>query len=222
MTREEIVAMFRGNNPKITTRVASNVKLHNWLLVGDKEIAAETRCIVDNGTTISTSEDDERFDLPANITRFYDINVFPDGGVAYNDKRLEQKTMAQLDEEDSGWRTRSSGTPESFYRQGKYIYLDRPIDSNAYDLTIYSILLPLDFDDDSKTPFSQLTFLEPFHYSLVLYLEKRAMQKVGKRQDVLKAEAEFNAYVAWMKKMLIGGRHTVIQFRPSANRYSTS
>lgn len=222
MTRAEIIDMFRVDNPEITSRVISDARLHNWTLIGDKEICAETRCIVDNGTPITTAENDESFDLTAHITNFYDIDDFPGSGVLYDEERLEKVTMAQLDEEDINWRSNSSGTPEKYYKRGRYIFLDRPIDSNAEDLVVYSVLLSTDFDNDIKTPYNELPYLEPFHYAIVLYLQKKAKMKVGKRNEELKAVQEFNAYVKWMKKMLIGGRHGAIQFRPPIGRYSTS
>ena len=214
MTRSEIVTRFRAECPEITSRVITNSVLYSWCEVGDKEICARTRCIVDKeGTTISTAEDDQSFDLTNESTRFYDIDEFPGGGVAYDDDRLEFTTIAELDQLSSSWRTRSSGTPKKYFRRGKWLWLDRPIDSDAEDLTVYSVLIPTDFDDDDKTPFDELSYLEPFHYSVVLYLIMRAKAKVGKREDALKAMAEYENYIAWMKKELGGGKFGKIYLR---------
>ena len=215
MTREEIIEAFRLECPEITERVVTDPLLHVWCKQGNREVCAEARCIVDkDGTTISTSENDQKWDLTREITNFYDIDDYPGGGVTYNSKRLTEKTMAQLDEESITWRNRSSGTPKAYYRRGKWLWLDRAIDSNADDVTIYSVLLPDDFDDDDKTPYNELTYLKPFHYAIVKYLEWKAKQKIGKREDSMKAHAEFLDFIKWMKKQLGGGKYAPIHFRP--------
>ena len=171
MTREDILDAFRLENPEITSRVVTDPLLHVWCKQGNREVCALSRCIVDkDGTTISTSENDQNWDLTREITKFYDIDEYPGGGVTYNDKRITEKTIALLDAENSEWRGRSSGTPKAYYRRGKWLYLDRPIDSNEHDIKIYSVLIPDDFDDDNKTPYNELTYLEPFHYAIVKFV----------------------------------------------------
>jgi hypothetical protein len=215
MTRAEILKTFRAENPEITERVISDTILNSWLKEGNRNVCAQTRCIVDqDGTTISTNEDDERFDLSVNIDNFYDIDEFPGSGVLYNSKKIDKTTMADLDTEDESWRNRTAGTPKKWYRRGKWLCLDRPIDSNEYDLTVYAVLRPNDFDADTKTPFNELDYLEPFHFSLVLYIQWKAKAKVGKPQDATKAEQEYMAYIAYMKKSIGGNKFGPIRFVP--------
>ena len=216
MNRNDIKIAFRAENPEITSRVVSNTLLNIWCESGDKEVCAITRCIVDqDGTTITTAEDDQYYDLTDKITKFYDIDEWPGGGVAYNNKRLVKKTIAELDDDTmSAWRERSSGTPKNYYRRGQWLYLDRPIDSNEYDLQIYAVLISDDFDDDDKTPYNQLTYLEPYHYGIVKYLQWKAKAKVGKPQEASIAMQEFSTYAAWMKKMIGGIRKVIIRFEP--------
>ena len=214
MIRSEVIEAFRVDNPEITSRVITDAQCNSYLLTGDKEFCAETRCIVDqNGTTITTAENDEYFDLSSEITKFYDIDDYPGSGVLYNSKRLTKTTMAELDAENPNWRNNSSGTPKKWYRRGKYIYLDRPIDSNAYDITIYSVLVSDDWDSD-VAPFNQISYLEPFHYAMVLYLAKRAKAKIGKPEESMKAQSEYNAYVKWVKSQLGGNKFAPIRFTP--------
>jgi len=215
MTRSEILDRFRTENPEITDRVITDSQLHSFALIGDKEICAITRCIVDqDGTTISTTEDDQYYDLTAYITNFYDIDEYPGGGVTYDDKRIEKTTIAALDEDYPTWRNRSSGTPRKYYRRGQWMYLDRPIDSDAEDIKVYSVLISDDFDQDSITPYNQLTYLEPFHYGIVKYLQFKSKEKIGKRDDALKARQEYMEYTQWMKKMITGGKISAIRFEP--------
>ena len=208
MDRAEIISTFRAENPEITARVLTDTVLGVWCKQGDKRICAMTRCIVDrDGMTISTTENDTNWSLSAEIPKFYDIDEFPGGGVAYDDLRIDYKTIGELDIEDRTWRSRTSGAPKAYYRRGDYIYMDRAIDSNAEDLKVYAVLIPDDFDSDDKTPYNELSYLEPFHYGLVEYLQMRAKQKIGKEGEGDKAEAQFLKYVAWMKKTIGGGKY---------------
>jgi len=215
MNRAEIIEKFRSENPEITANVINNPTLYSWCKTADKEICAFTRCIVSaEPEIITTTEDDTHWDLTAKIPKFYDIDEYPGGGVAYNNDRLPLTTIAQLDEEASGWRDRSSGTPEKYFRRGKYLYVDRPINSDAEDITVYAIYISDDFDSNNKTPYNQLSHLEPFHDGINKYLQWRAMGKVGKEQEAKIAETDYNNYVQWMKKMIKGGSHNVVFFTP--------
>ena len=212
MIRSEILSKFREENPEITDRVLTDAAAYSWLEEGNREICAITRCIVDqDGTTITTAEDDDHYDLSDKIDKFYDIDTYPGGGVTYNDKRIEEKTIAQLDHESPSWRSKSSGTPKGYYRRGKWIYLDRSIDSNEYDLKVYAVLIPDDFNDDVM-PFNELEYLEAYHYSLIYYLQKRAKMKIGKTGEETKALQEYGSYLKWMKKELGGGKYTEINY----------
>jgi len=224
MNREEIVSMYRADNPKITTRVISNVKLHSWCKLGDKEIAAQSRCIITDfafNSVASTSVYLTRYDLSAQNSKFYEIDDYPGGGVSFNNKPLKNTSVSELDEEDSGWRTRSAGTPAKYYKRGKWVYFDRPVKTADLEIRVYAALISDDFDDNSKSPFNSLAYLEPFHGAILKYLEWRTKQTVGKRNDAIKARAELDDYIGWMRKEIAGARVTPITFRPSSNRYST-
>jgi len=215
VNRGEIISKFREENPEITDRVITNTVLNGWCKAADKEICAEARCIVSNEPeTISTTEDDAYWDLTAQIPKFYDIDEYPGGGVAYDDDRLKLTTIAQLDEESSGWRTRSSGTPKKYFRRGQYLYVDRPVNSDAEDITIYAVYISDDFNSNDKTPYNQLSHLTPFHDGINKYLQWRAMGKVGKEKEAKSAQKDYMNYVAWMKKLIRGGSHNVIFFTP--------
>lgn len=225
MTREEIIAMFRADNPKITTRVISNTKLYNWCKLGDKEVAAQSRCIISDFTIASVASVTvytARYDLSVAEPKFYAIDDYPGGGVSYADEPLERTSVAELDEEDSNWRSRSAGDPDKYYRRGKWLYFDRPIKTAGDVIRVYAALISDAFDDDSKSPFNSLAHLEPFHGAILKYLEWRTKQTVGKRQDAIKARAELDDYIGWMRKEISGGRVTPIHFRPAPNYYQPS
>jgi len=214
MTRADIIEMFRTENSEITERVITDPLLHDWCKLGDQEICARTRCIVDDdGTTITTAEDDQSWDLTAEIDKFFDIDEIG-GGVTYNDKRLKETTIPKLDADSPNWRNRSSGTPKAYYRRGKWVYMDRPINSDAEDVKVYSVLISDPFDDDDKTPYNELPYLFPYHYGINKYLQWKAKAKVGKPSDADKAMLEFASYAKWMKTMLGGHRYGPIYYQP--------
>lgn len=218
MIRSEIIEQFRSDYPEIDSRVVEDSMLYKWCEIGDKEFCAAVRCIVDNGTTITTAENDQSYVLTDEISKFYDINDYPGSGILYNNKRLKKTTMAALDEESLTWRDRTSGTPKKWYRVGNTLYLDRPIDFNAEDLIIYSALISDDWNSD-VAPFNQLTYLEPFHFAMVLYLAKRAKAKIAKPEDSAKAHLEYVAYIKWVKGQLGGDKYAPIYFTPKAGVY---
>ena len=215
MNREEIIARFREENPEITNRVITDAVLNSWCVVGDKDICAKARLIVDqNGTTIPTTEDDQYWDLTNEITKFYSIDEYPGGGVTYNDKRIDKTTMAKLDSESSNWRNRSAGTPREYYIRGKYLYLDKPVGSDEYDIKIYSVLISDDFDDDDKIPYNEITMYEPYHPGLVFYLQWRAKSKIGKPQERDNAKKDYDSYIKWIVREVGGMKYGPIYLRP--------
>jgi hypothetical protein len=211
--------MFRTENPEITERVISDTLLKSWALVGDKEICAITRCIVGDTTfdsVASTSVYDTRYDLSALISKFYDIDDYPGGGVSFDDDPLEKTTVAELDENTDGdWRTRSAGIPEKYYRRGKYLYFDYPVEDSGEEIRVYAVLISNDFTGVSQKPYNELTYLEPYHYGIVKYLQWKVKEKIGKPNEGVKAAQEFSAYATWMKKQLGGNKYSPIRFEKS-------
>jgi hypothetical protein len=216
MTRTEIIARFRGENAEITDRVLTDTVLNSWLEEGNIEVCIKTRCIVTDATFDSVATNsvyDTKYDLSALIPNFYDIDKYPGGGVSYDDDPLDETTVSDLDAKGSSWRTRAAGTPEKYYRRGKYLYFDYPVETAGGEIRVYAILKPDAFNNDSLEPYNGLLHLEPFHYALVLYLQKRAKMKVGKSGEELKAMQEYDRYVEWMKREINKGKFSPIVFR---------
>ena len=211
MNREEIKNRFREENSEITDRRVPDTTLDSWCKEADKNFCARVRCIVGDTTFVSVVSEDT-YDLTSKIDKFFDIDEFPGGGVAFNDKRLKLKTIAQWNERRSSWRTASNGTPVEYVKRGQNIILNCPV-ASAYDINIYTVLISDDFDDDSKTPFNQLNYLEPFHYAIVLFLSGKAKQKVGKPDEKVLAMSEYESYVKWAKTLLQGSKMGKISFR---------
>jgi len=213
MNRSEIISRFQEENPEITTRVVTAAVLQEWVKVGNLEFACGAR-MISSVTTFSAVIGIDEYDLMDQITNFYDIDELPGGGVAYDDKRVRHTTRAELDRKTSSWRSNSNGTPRKYYRRNQYIYFERPPDATD-DITIDAIIKPDAFDDDAKTPFNELTYLESFHYGLVLYLKMRAKGKVGKLEEFKAAYAEYDTYQKATKKIIQGGKLSKISITPS-------
>ncbi len=221
MTLTQILTMFRTENPEITERVITDALLKDWALVGDKEICAITRCIVSDATfssVVTTSVYDTKYDLTALIDKFYDIDETY-GGITFNNNPLKKTSIAKLDEDDESWRSRAAGTPEEYYRRGKYLYFDRPVKTAGLTIRVATILKSSDLTGINQKPYNELDYLEPFHYGVVKYLQWKAKEKVGKPGEGDKAAKEFYAYAEWMKKMTTGGKAVPIVFRPKKNLY---
>lgn len=212
MIREEIREAFKAEVPEIDTRVITDTVLNNWLLIGDKEVCASTRCIL-NDYSWTTAEDEQSWNILEKVPKFYAIDDFPGGGVIFDNDPLDLTTIAQLDQDYSTWRTRSSGTPEYYFIRGKFLWFDRPVDS-ASTLQIYFSEISDDFNSDGIMPFNQLSYLEPFHNSLVLYLIYRAKSKMNKPVEAQTAKQEFSNYIAWMKKEITAARKGNINYEP--------
>jgi hypothetical protein len=218
MTRTEIIARFREENPEITDRVITDAVIRSWCVVGNQEICARARLIV-HDQTFDATEDEDAYDLTNKLTRFFDIDEFPGGGVSRidsdeNERRLKKKSIAELDDMSSSWRTADSGTPRYYYRRGKYLHLYPAPDDSIDSIHVYFVQIAEDFDDDNKTPYNQLTHLEPFHYGIVKYLTWRAKAKVGKPADAAVAMTEYLDYIKWIKTEIGGGKHGPIFLRP--------
>lgn len=219
MTRLEIEQRFRDENPEVTANVVTAATLHSWCLQGDKEICAKARLIVDTGS-ITAVEDQENYDVTTLLNKFYDVDELPGGGFSRvdtsgNEKRLDKRSKSELDKLRPNWRTASSGTPKDYFRRGKYIYVSPAPDDSISSFNIDFVAISDDFDNDSKTPYNELTYLEPFHPALVFYLTWRAKAKIGKPEEALAAMNLYNAYVLWMKKEIGGGKYGPIEFKPS-------
>lgn len=221
MTRQEIRDKWRNENPEITTRVISDAVANDWLLQANKEVCAETRCIVSNvSETFNTVANTQYYDLEAQIDNFFDIDDLPGGGVYYNDVPLEKSSPSEMNSQKRTWRSSSSGTPKKWWMRGKYLWFDKAPDA-AQDVDVDCIYIPNDFDSDSEEPFNELGYLQVYSDSLSKYLQWRTKQKVGKQEEAAIAQKAYYDYVAWMKKLVRKAKASAIFRRPSAYPYNS-
>ena len=217
MILTEILDTFRAENSEITDRVISDVLLKIWAKQGDKEICAITKCIVGDYTfnSIATSSVYiTKYDLTAEIPKFYDIDDFPGGGVSFDNEPLTKTSVSELDAGDSTWRQRGAGTPEKYYRRGKYLYFDYPVLTAGKEIRVYASLISDDFIGDNSTPYNGLTFLEPYHYGIIKFLQWKAKAKVGKPNEGQLAQSEFSTYAKWMKNQIGGNKFSPTRIQP--------
>jgi len=220
MNRGEILTRFRQENPEITSNVASDSVLQSWVEVGNLEICRRVR-LIRSDTTFTAVIGTSSYNLSNEISNFYDIDEYPGGGVSYDDNRLTKRTISELDSIRPSWRTASNGTPKDYYRRGSNIVLGTPPDT-ASDIQVYTVLIADPLDADSKTPYNELSYLEPYHYALVLYLKMRAfMGKVKKRDAAEMAMQEYENYIVQMEREINRGIYTNMQIRPPTNYRGT-
>jgi len=225
MTRGDIISRFRQENPSVTKNVATSAVLQSWTEIGNLEIATKAR-LIRGETTFPSIIDKTEYNLTTEIPKFYDIDELPGSGVIYDNRQIDSKSISLLDQQRPSWRTQANGVPRDYYRRNQFLNLGRK-PSAVKDILVYTVLIADPLDDDSKTPFNQFAHLEPFHYALVLYLEKRVYgNKVIRKFSEMTATEEYNAYVSWITKETQRGIYDNIQIRPpttykAAGRYRT-
>lgn len=218
MTRLEIEARFRAENPEITANVITAATLHTWCFDGDKEVCAKARLIVDSDT-INSVTGQSAYDLTA-LDKFFSIDEMPGGGIYRvntdgTGKRLSKTSKAELDSEKSRWRTAASGLPVSYFRRGKYMIMNCPCSSSVDYFDVDYVAISDDFDDDAKLPYNQLPYLVTFHPAINFYLNWRAKAKVGKAEEAATAKEAYDMYVLWMIKSVGGEKFGPITLRPT-------
>jgi len=97
------------------------------------------------------------------------------------------------------------------------LWLDRKPDTSALDIAVDCCYLPEDFDSDGEEPFNGLTYLRPYHDSLIKYLQYRSKQKTGKQQEAKIAKDEYEDYVLWMRNEVQGEHRSKTIMRVKAN-----
>lgn len=219
MIMQDIIDRFRQENPELDANVIPDVTLMSWLLVGDLEICTKVRLINGEGFVIPAVAGQDTYDLTVVSPLFLDIDESIGGGVCQypsntNYKRLTLVTKAWLDNNNSQWRTASSGVPRYYYRYGKNMIVYPAPSSSIIQFTLDLILLSNPFNNLNIMPFNQLPYLAPFHISLVLYLQWRAKIKIGKGDEADAALKALNGYIQWMISAL-GAKYGEMEFRPS-------
>ena len=207
MNRADMRTRFRAENPEITERVITDDVLNGWMLDGDKDICAGTRCIVSNTPeTFSAVEDTQYYDLTAEITRFFDIDEYPGGGVWFDNQPLTKATESEMNYILRNWKSADSGTPRKYFRRGKYLWFDYAPDSTD-TIAVSTVYISDDFDDDTDTPYNGLSYLQPYHPGVLKYIQWKAKQKVGKDQEAAKAELEYQTFIRRMRKNIRGAQN---------------
>ena len=213
MDRATIRTRFRAENPELTTRVVTDATLNGWILDGDKDICAATRCIISNiPEIISAVEDTQYYDLTANISNFFDIDEYPGGGVWYDDQPLEKCSEAEMNYILRNWKDPTSGTPRKYFRRGRYIWFDVPPDTDDIEIAISTVYISDDFNADGDTPYNGLSYLEPYHPGVLKYIQWKAKMKVGKDEEQASAQREYYTFVKRMAKAVRGGQNNATYF----------
>lgn len=219
MLMSDIIQRFRDENPELDQSTIPDATLMSWLLIGDQEICMKVRLINQQDVNINAVASQGSYDLTKTTPYFFDIDESIGGGLVYFNtsgtyKRIYPKTKAWLDNNNSQWRTASSGTPRYYYRYGQYINVYPTPDTTIVNFNVDLILLSNPFNNLNIMPYNQLPYLAPFHYGLVLYLQWRAKIKIGKDDEADAAYKLYSMYVQWMIDTIGGGKYGEMEFRP--------
>jgi len=215
MDRATLRSRFRGENPELTERVVTDIVLNGWMLDADKDVSAFTRCVISNvPETFDSVEDDQYYDLTGNISKFFDIDEYPGGGVWYDDEPLTKCSESEMNYILRNWKTADSGTPKKYFRRGKYLWFDYAPAADDVEIAISTVYVSDDFDSDGATPYNGLSYLEPFHQAVLKYMQWKGKMKVGKDDEELMAAKEYYTYIKRMKKAIQGGQNNIAYMIP--------
>lgn len=219
MLMSDIIQRFRDENPELDANVIPDATLMSWLLIGDQEVCMRARLIYEEDVNITATAGQNTYSLTSLTPLFFDINESIGGGLVYFNtsgsyKRIYPKTKAWLDNNNSQWRTASTGTPRWYYRSGGSVVVYPTPDNTIANFNVDLVLLSNPFNNLNIMPYNQLPYLAPFHYALVLYLMWRAKNKIGKQEESDTALKAYLAYIDWMIKTVGGGRYGEMEFRP--------
>jgi len=215
----DIIQRFRDENPELDQSTISDATCQAWLTIGDQEVCMDQRLITLENVSFAAIAGQNIYSLTTLNALFFDINESYGGGLVYYNtsgsyKRIYPKTKAWLDNNNSQWRTASTGTPRYYYRSNNSVVVYPTPNSAILNFNVDLVLLSNPFTQLSQVPYNALSYLAPFHYALVLYLQWRAKLKIGKDEEGMAAYKLYQAYLQWMRKTIQGGRQGEIEFRP--------
>lgn len=119
---------------------------------------------------------------------------------------LEETTMAELDKENSTWKSEpSSGVPTHYYTyQGtgtcQIIGFDPPA-NGTYTVKAYYFALADDLSSEADIPFNGIKKAEPFHYLLVWWAASEMLAKQGETTLATFYDNKYMRMLAVMEKL---------------------
>ena len=149
------------------------------------------------------------YSVDADFVAFVEERLRRKGGcVYYSTGNLEPTTPQELDQDESGWRNASNGTPEKFFLETSdssgtsvtQIGLDTPPSAtfitNVPSLTYYGVKRPTAIASNSNLPFDNNPIFQPLHRLLILHAMFSMDLEDGKLAKPDARESRWNTFLA--------------------------
>lgn len=176
MTAAEIITRVRVNIKDQATTVNNRQQFSDSTLLiflNDGQREANTACwLLQNTTSFNLVNGAREYALP--------IDFLTTNRVLFNNVKLEQTSLNQLDAESLGWLNSTGVTPQKYYiyRTTTTIigFVPKPSSSTVAFVNVFYLQQPIEMTSTSDTPWSGYNSLIPYHTSLEYYATYRAFR----------------------------------------------
>jgi len=200
----ELRSKLKRDHPEI--KGFTDAQINTELNEGSLEIAQVTECLPTNEDQTLT-KDTETFALPSDF-----LNIDREGGVlakilSSNTKfqRLHYRTQEELDSDYSFWRDQTAGTPHSYFIRGTNVHIFPKFSGTSVSsgLRIYYFQSPTVMTTGSdQEPFNNVSYLDPFHKTVVLYAAEVILTSIKKYGDAAAVHRLYVDRIAVMKDFM--------------------
>lgn len=211
LTASEILARARVNIKDQSTTVNNRQQFSDALLLG----------FLNDGQREANNyawllQDIYRFDLSSG-TREYSLpsDFLSTDRVLYNNIKLTQTSLNELDAQNLGWLNATGTTPQKYYlyRTTNTLMGFHPKPYGVFTsttVTVYYIKQPIELTSVSQTPWNGWNVLSPYHTALVYYVSYRAFKVLEQTDLANMYYQEWALAIDTMRK----GVYTMPDFNP--------
>ena len=213
-TRAQLRQMFRfyldnlgtGNIPDTSD---TQIDANDLLMMAYEEYARQTRCFNVSYTLAATA--DTAIYAYSDFGEGAGARVFAVSHIAYNGKRLDRRSLTDMDNADSAWRSKESGSPAVWIPWGDSAFRLYPAPSGTDNITFegWSIPSVTSFDSDTECP-SILKTDQPLIaiYAAILATIKNPNDENAIRQSAL--YPQWNEGIQKANRRIHGTAETVV------------
>ena len=170
MNRLGIRTLIRKKLGESTAAFWTDVELNTWIDDGCDDLAFRAKCIKTNGkmTTVTSTMEYALSTYYPNLLSITEVYYYLDGSTW---DKLEPTNRTELDEEEPGWKSAASGTPDRYYWDKEADVLGFYVKPNATNAgtnyaEVYYNKKHIDITDDTST----IDIPEPLHNAIIDYV----------------------------------------------------